>query len=87
MTFPHYQYAYALFAYNMKNFVEGTGYKGVQRSHNTMHNNFGYIMQDAAYSVTTLLFYTYHSWIDAMIQFKIRRATPEDYDYFKTTLN
>ncbi len=84
---PHYQYAYALFAKDMKGFLQPKDERGVELSHNTMHNNFGYLLQDATYSVTSLLFYPYHSWIDAMIQFKIRRSTKEDIHYLKTHLN
>jgi hypothetical protein len=39
-----------------------------------MHNNNGYILNDGAFSVTNLLFYPYHSWIDAMAEFKLRRG-------------
>lgn len=56
-----------------------------------MHNNFNYILSDAAFSVTSLLFWTYHSWIDLQIEFKMRRANAPgnttDYDYLLNTLN
>jgi hypothetical protein len=51
-----------------------------------MHNNNSYILEDYSFSVTNLLFYPYHSWIDAMAEFKLRRGNApgkqEDIDYF-----
>lgn len=56
-----------------------------------MHNNFGNIMSNAAYSVTSLIFYPYHSWIDAMVEIKLRRGNnpkvKSDYDYFVKVLD
>lgn len=89
INIPHYQYAYALFNLDMKDFIESS--YGGERSHNFLHNNFGYILSDASFSVTSLLFWTYHSWIDLQIEFKMRRANAQgnraDYDYLVKTLN
>ena len=85
---PHYQYAEALFKNNMEEFIGGrTG----EISHNYMHNNFKWILSDATFSVTSLVFITYHSWIDAQIEFKLRRGNApgneSDYYYMRNTLN
>jgi hypothetical protein len=60
----------------MSEFLEGS--KGIEVSHNTIHNNFGYILNDASFSVNSLVFYPYHSAIDAMIELKLRRGNAED---------
>lgn len=46
-------------------------------SHNFMHNNFGFILMDSVFSVTSLIFYPYHSWIDLQMELKIRRTNAE----------
>jgi hypothetical protein len=79
---PHYQYAHALFNNMSEFFLKG---KSIERSHNAMHNNHSFILDDGSFSVTNLLFYSYHSWIDAMAEFKLRRgnAEPVDITYLK----
>lgn len=73
----------------MKGFIESN--KGVEVSHNTLHNNFGYILSDPSFSVTSFVFWPYHSWIDLQIEFKMRRANApgnaSDYDYLVNTLD
>lgn len=65
--------------------------RSVEAAHNFMHNNFGYILNDSNFSVSSLIFYPYHSWIDAMVEIKLRRgnqeANAEDEDYLRNTLN
>lgn len=72
----------------MKRYIEDS--YGGERSHNYMHNNLRDILNDGTYSVTSLLFWPYHSWIDAQVEIKIRRSNAEgkkDYDYMYTALN
>lgn len=52
---------------------EGANY--AEGSHNTMHNNFGTVLNNSVYSVTSLVFYPYHSWIDAQVEMKIRKSS------------
>ena len=76
---PHYQYARILYG-PMSQFIKyaGKGNKSIQLPHNCIHNYYGFLLNDASYSVMNLLFYPYHSWIDAMVQFKLRRANEPD---------
>lgn len=72
----------------MKKYTEDS--YGGERSHNYMHNNLRVILNDGTYSVTSLLFWPYHSWIDAQVEIKIRRsnaAGKADYDYMFKALN
>jgi hypothetical protein len=62
---PHYQYARTLFGQDMKKFLEDS--YGGERSHNYIHNNFRAILNDGTYSITSLIFFPYHSWIDAQV--------------------
>ena len=60
---PHIQYAQTLLpTLKFKDFLIN---KSLEVSHNTMHNNFGLILQNPVYSITSLIFFPYHSWIDA----------------------
>jgi hypothetical protein len=43
-----------------------------------MHGYRGFFLRDALYSITTLFFYPFHSWIDAMLEIKIRLSNFED---------
>lgn len=43
-----------------------------------MHGYHGFFFRDARYSVTTFFFYPFHSWIDAMLEIKIRLSNSED---------
>jgi len=72
---PHYQFAYA-YAKSEKSFIGSylggvstasvnTDYqRKMEQSHNTMHNNSCFIMSDPNFSLTNLIFFPYHSWID-----------------------
>lgn len=43
-----------------------------------MHGYHGFFLRDSLYSITTLFFYPFHSWIDAMLEIKIRLSNFED---------
>lgn len=66
MLVPHYQYGYALFNNTMKEFLEDWTI-GVELSHDYEHDLFRLILNDGSFSVTSLLFWPYHSWVDAQI--------------------
>lgn len=75
---PYYQLGYAL--YNETYFSKLTEFMspkhdsatGFERSHNTMHNNFFFCMTDANLSITNLMFYCFHSWVDLSYELKAR---------------
>jgi hypothetical protein len=71
MMIPHYQFAYALFNTNLKTFIEDWRI-GLELSHDYEHDLFRSILNDPSFSVTTFLFWPYHSWIDAQIEIKLR---------------
>jgi hypothetical protein len=54
-----------------------------------MHNNFGFILSNPVFSVSCLMFYPYHSWIDAMLEMKLRRSNQSkgDVESLRSTLN
>jgi hypothetical protein len=68
LQLPHYQFASSIFDPNVdfKTFLLFPQ-KGFEVSHNTMHNNFGPILNDATFSITSLVFFPYHIWIDAQL--------------------
>jgi hypothetical protein len=77
---PHYQLGYALYHedyQSLADYLDPTTGKSLERSHNTMHNNMHFIMMDDNYSLTNLVFFLYHSWIDAQLEMKIRMV--DDY--------
>jgi hypothetical protein len=43
-----------------------------------MHNYRGLFLRSALYSIISIYFYNYHSWIDATLEFKIRMSNFED---------
>ncbi len=62
---PHVQYARTLKpSLNFKDFLQDNS---MESSHNSMHNNFGPILNNSVYSITSLIFFPYHSWIDAQL--------------------
>lgn len=84
---PHYQYAYSLLKEGtnfMPDFVTtnngGNTEKSMQVLHNMAHNNLSIFMSDAAFSITNLFFFLYHSWIDLALETKIRliRQDPKE---------
>jgi hypothetical protein len=72
---PHYQIGYALLNERFNDYVEYlapyTG-KSNERSHATMHNKLHFSMADGLYSLTNLMFFPYHTWIDVQIEMKLR---------------
>lgn len=73
---PHYQLARALFDPKVNDiksffFEHSVGY---ERSHDFMHNLQRAMLSDSFFSVTTLMFWPYHSWIDAELEIFLRRA-------------
>jgi hypothetical protein len=48
--------------------------KTIETSHNQMHNYFQLMMCDATFSVTSFIFWPYHSWIDLEIESYVRRG-------------
>lgn len=56
-------------------------------SHDNGHDYFGFILNDANFSVTSFIFWPYHSWIDYAIEVRLRRGGEEphtsDYEYLK----
>lgn len=72
---PHYQLGYALFNNQYKSLIDylnPQSGKSFENSHNTMHNNMHFSMMDDNYSISNLLFFLYHSWIDIQLEMKIR---------------
>jgi hypothetical protein len=39
----------------------------MENAHNILHNNQGYIIRDAQYSITSPIFFAFHSCIDLML--------------------
>lgn len=77
---PHYQLGYALlnqqFA-SLLDYIDPTSGKAIENSHNTMHNNMHFSMIDGNFSLTNLMFFCYHSWIDLQLEMKIRMCNNE----------
>ena len=44
----------------------------MENCHNTAHNNLQRFMSDSSFSITHLIFYLYHSWIDLALETKAR---------------
>ena len=38
-----------------------------------MHDNLRFVFSDARFSLTSLLFFAYHSWVDALLELFLRR--------------
>ena len=57
-----------------------------EQTHNMMHNYNGFSMNNNDFSVLNPLFYVYHSFIDYMLELKIRMIQ-EDYEFSKASLN
>ena len=71
---PHYQLGYALYNKDFDSFINfiDPQYRGIEVPHNTMHNNMHFAMIDGNFSLANLMFFPYHSWIDAQLEMKIR---------------
>lgn len=71
---PHYQLAFALFNSDFNTFVKylESDYRNNERPHNTLHNNMHFSMNNDFYSLTNMMFFPYHSWIDIQIELKLR---------------
>jgi hypothetical protein len=53
-----------------------------------MHNNMHFSMVDGNFSLTHLMFFPYHSWIDVMLEMKIRQCdTPQQANNLYKKLN
>ena len=64
---PHYQLAYALYNKNTKKFnkyIDPSIHLNNEATHNKMHNMNFFSMIDDNFSLTNLMFFPYHSWID-----------------------
>ena len=77
MALPHFQYAAALFKDSnqfFKHYVSTyeRGETSMENCHNTAHNNLQRFMSDSSFSITHLIFYLYHSWIDLALETKAR---------------
>ena len=85
---PHYQLGYALY-YNdflsLVDYLNPTSGKSLERPHNTMHNNMHFSMMDDNFSLTNVVFFLYHGWIDVMLEMKIRMCdnTTEGYKMYQ----
>ena len=65
-----YAYAKALFS-NIKVCLRD---KEIEWSHDEIHNYFQMMMQDTNFSITSFIFFPYHSWIDLSVEMYLRRA-------------
>ena len=67
----------------IKDFVDYIDPKGLNSSHNnewshaTMHNHLHFTMVDGNFSLSNLLFFPYHSWIDIQLEMKLRMCNYE----------
>jgi hypothetical protein len=52
--------------------------QGIEWAHSQMHGYKGIFLKDGLYSILTLFFYPFHSWIDAILETKIRLSNYED---------
>ena len=83
-TLPHFQYSYSLFKRSntfIKNYIStyNQAYdNSLENCHNYMHNNLQLFMSDAQISITNLLFFLYHAWIDLALETKIRMIRTTD---------
>lgn len=77
-SLPHYQFAYALYKKSnifIKDYVSTQSLNpdnSMEKAHNTMHNLLQLFMSDSQLSITNPLFFLFHSWIDYMLEVKIR---------------
>ena len=68
---PHFQYADAYFTNkSVKNFFRDTEF---EKSHDYMHDNLRFVFSDARFSLTSLLFFPYHAWVDVLLELFLRR--------------
>ena len=77
---PHYRVGYALYNYKnnrLSEFLLGPTGGGLEAPHAIMHNNMHFSMNHGLFSITNLMFFPYHSWIDAMLEMKIRLCEPK----------
>lgn len=60
-------------------------------AHDNGHDYFGFILNDGNFSVTSFIFWPYHSWIDYAIEVRLRRGGSEshtaDYEFLKCQLD
>lgn len=60
-------------------------------SHDNGHDYFGFILNDGNFSITSFIFWPYHSWIDYAIEVRLRRGgsgpRTSDYQYLKGQLD
>jgi hypothetical protein len=45
---------------------------GIERSHDLMHHHMHFSMSDSVFSISNLVFYLFHSWIDVQFEMKTR---------------
>ena len=69
----HYQYANALYNTTIENFFKAPS-EGIEVPHDNGHDYFGFILNDGNFSVTSFIFWPYHSWIDYAIEVRLRRG-------------
>jgi hypothetical protein len=83
-TLPHYVFCQGLDkTVSFSQFLLNSGFEG---SHAIMHNNFGPILHNPVFSITSLIFFPYHIWIDTQLEIKIRQANRSDYISIKNIL-
>ena len=72
---PHYQLAASLFSPNTADLLSYLNYKklGYEIPHNYLHSVQKGIFLDGAFSLSYILFFPFHSWIDAMLEFRLRK--------------
>lgn len=90
---PHFQFAYSLYKDTnefMKNYISTLGQNAensMENAHNTIHNLLQLFMSDAQLSITNPIFFIYHSFIDYMLEVKIRMirtSTKNSTEYIAT---
>lgn len=78
---PHYVFALALFKSSLKGFLTNEDAVGGEASHGMMHLWLGSVLDHGSFSITSLLFFPYHGWIDAQVEIAIRRGNLNSYTY------
>lgn len=68
-SLAHFQLGYALYNHDFKDFVRFLGPKNGQPFDlsSDFVNNLHYTMIDGPYNASNLLFFPYHSWVDAQL--------------------
>ena len=87
---PHYCLGLSLFTSDNSDFIqylESYNAFGLERSHDFMHSRLHFSMSDSRFSISNLLFYMFHSWIDVQVEMKLRSCnTPKQADSMNSKL-